>query len=69
MSHLDWRSPSAYGYLSDLDAAGLAWEFLRRNPNYRNDFSQFQQTRAFGAGAEGPSGPARSWGLSFLGRS
>jgi hypothetical protein len=34
----DWRSPAAYAYLNDLDLAGFAWEFLRRNPDYRRNF-------------------------------
>jgi hypothetical protein len=34
----DWRSPAAYAYLNDLDPAGFAWEFLRRNPDYRRNF-------------------------------
>ena len=34
----DWRSPAAYAYLTDLDLAGFAWEFLRRNPDYRRNF-------------------------------
>ena len=69
MPHFDWRSPTAYEHLSDIDAAGLAWELLRRNPDYRNDFSQTDRMRALGAGAEALPGSARSWGLTFLGRS
>ena len=34
----DWRSPAAYAYLTDLDLAGFAWEFLRRNPHYQRNF-------------------------------
>ena len=34
----DWRSPTDYAYLNDLDPAGFAWEFLRRNPDYRRNF-------------------------------
>lgn len=34
----DWRRPSDYDYLKQLDRAGLAWEFLRRNPRYRKEF-------------------------------
>jgi Family of unknown function (DUF6499) len=29
-----WREASAYGYVDDLPADALAWEFLRRNPDY-----------------------------------
>jgi len=34
----EWRSEAAYAYLDDLKPAELAWEFLRRNPNYRRDY-------------------------------
>jgi Family of unknown function (DUF6499) len=34
----DWRSASAYAYLHELNAAELAAEFLRRNPDYRRDY-------------------------------
>jgi hypothetical protein len=33
----DWRSSADYAYLNDLDPAELAWEFLRRNPDYQRD--------------------------------
>jgi len=33
----DWRSSANYAYLNDLDPAELAWEFLRRNPDYQRD--------------------------------
>jgi hypothetical protein len=33
----DWRSAAAYAYLNDLNPAELAWEFLRRNPDYQRD--------------------------------
>ena len=35
---LDWRSAAAYAYLDELNPAGLAWEFLRRNPDYQRDY-------------------------------
>ena len=44
----DWRSASAVETLDRLDRAGFAWEFLRRNPRYRNEYSQIRNgaTRA-----------------------
>src|ERR1700691_3606739 len=36
----DWRSQDSVDALLELDRAGLAWEFLRRNPDYREDFRQ-----------------------------
>ena len=35
---MDWRSQNAGDALKELDRAGLAWEFLRRNPEYREDY-------------------------------
>ena len=32
-----WRTASAYAFLDGLDADGLAWECLRRNPDYQKD--------------------------------
>ena len=33
-----WRSSQAYDYLDELPASDLAWEYLRRNPDYQDDF-------------------------------
>ena len=59
----DWRSPDYVEALKDLDRAGFAWEFLRRNPAYRDDYDRID---------EDPEEPALSpktvggnWGLSF----
>jgi hypothetical protein len=35
----DWRSPEAAAALKDLDRSGLAWEFLRRNPEFREHYA------------------------------
>lgn len=32
-----WRLPAAYRYSLELDGQGLAWEFLRRNPKFRDE--------------------------------
>ena len=39
MSKFDWRSPDTYSDLLDSDAAAFAWEYLRRNPEYRRDYA------------------------------
>ena len=36
-SSANWRSAADYAYVTDLDPAGLAWGFLRRNPEFRTD--------------------------------
>lgn len=33
-----WCQESAYDYFDDLPLEGLAWEFLRRNPDYQRDY-------------------------------
>lgn len=37
----DWRDPSAYTRLDNLEPAAWAWQFLRRNPAYRSDYRWF----------------------------
>ena len=51
----DWRNDADYEYIQDLDAAGLAWECLRRNPAYRGAFPNMTDRDAF------------AWGLRFPG--
>jgi Family of unknown function (DUF6499) len=54
----DWHDASAYDYFDDLDASGLAWECLRRNPRYRAGFPMMDLGLL----------PAGEWGLRFPGR-
>jgi len=45
----DWRDASQYEFVRDLSHRAVAWEFLRRNPEYRKgwlDYKDLQQ-RAF----------------------
>jgi hypothetical protein len=60
----DWRSRAAYDYATTMEAPGLAWEFLRRNPDYRADY-EIARAEA----DDGAAGPARCWGLRFSGGS
>ena len=60
MSKEDWRSPAAYDYAKTLQSAGLAWEFLRRNPEYRADYRT-------AADDDGADAIAAVWGLRFPG--
>ncbi|WP_219619875.1 transcriptional regulator domain-containing protein [Caulobacter flavus] len=57
-----WRSAEAYDYVDDLSAADLAWEYLRRNPDYQSDFQTAPPARDEG------DWPSR-WGLRFPRRS
>ena len=42
MSEFDWRSPEPYAIMQDAEAADFAWEFVRRNPDYRQDHRKLQ---------------------------
>lgn len=53
METADWQPTAAYLYLLHLDRASLAWEYLRRNDDYRREC--IAQT----------TGAAHHWGLSF----
>lgn len=57
-----WRSEEAYDYLDELPAADLAWEYLRRNPDYQRDFQAAQVSDPQGA-------RLARWGLRCPGRS
>lgn len=61
-----WRSADLYEYVEGLTPSELAWEFLRRNPDYQ---SSYQQLVAAGQiSPEAASAFARHWGLHFRGR-
>jgi Proteobacterial transcriptional regulator-like domain len=68
---MDWRLQHAVDALLELDRAGLAWEFLRRNPGYREEFRQTLQRIASGEISEEAAMTefSRRWGLSFRPRS
>jgi hypothetical protein len=38
MSEFDWRSPETYARLQTAEAADFAWECLRRNSDYQDDY-------------------------------
>jgi hypothetical protein len=45
----DWRDASAYpAKADDLSLNGWAWEFLRRSPEYQNDYGYCSQSSDFG---------------------
>ncbi|WP_439575397.1 transcriptional regulator domain-containing protein [Phreatobacter sp.] len=58
-----WRSEAAYDYIDKLTPGDLAWEFLRRNPEYRKSY---QELLANGRLTEDVSREfAEQWGLRF----
>ncbi|WP_456373820.1 transcriptional regulator domain-containing protein [Thiolapillus sp.] len=44
MIHCDWKDPLAYAFCEQLTSAQWAWEFLRRNPDYQQEWQRFWQT-------------------------
>ncbi|WP_367114898.1 DUF6499 domain-containing protein [Devosia sp.] len=60
----DWRDASAYDYVVDLNPSQLAWEFLRRNTSYQDDFQRLGTS----ANTQEVSAFLDKWGLCFRGR-
>ena len=70
MSQSCWRDEDDYQYLDGADRAGIAWEFLRRNADYRTaamarpmPASERRGTVELLSGARSALG----WGLLFRG--
>jgi hypothetical protein len=60
----EWRSEESSGGLKKADAADLAWEWLRRNPDYQRDYMELlSRERASATTAQF----RRKWGLAFPG--
>lgn len=71
----DWRDPTAYTNLHHAGRERMAWEFLRRNPDYQQDYisksAPLSQTARRGvrishAGDASAVEKAHHWGLLFL---
>jgi hypothetical protein len=63
MSPADWRSPAGYEELRSLDAPGIAWEFLRRNPDFERERSSLERAARRGAlNSADADAFARRWG-------
>lgn len=66
MPSSDWRSPAAYGYAHSIPAAGFAWEYIRRDDEYRRDFQRLK--RIPHPDFEARTAFSNRWGLRFRGR-
>lgn len=53
-----WRDPQAYAFVKGAAADAIAWEFLRRNPQYQQDFASSRSAKAMHA-------LRKRWGLQF----
>lgn len=68
MSQSCWRNEADYHYLDGADRSGIAWEFLRRNADYRAAASAQPAPAAERRGTIELLTAARSalrWGLLF----
>lgn len=66
----DWRLQTTERALNRLERQGFAWEFLRRNPDYRSDYDRVRSTPTSRSSASLPHrSVALQWGLRFRARS
>jgi hypothetical protein len=66
MSSDDWRDPANYELLRSLDAPGLAWEYLRRNPEFNVERARLKQEHERDLlTPERAEAFARRWGVRF----
>jgi hypothetical protein len=64
MSAVDWRSEQDYSNLGKAETADIAWEWLRRDTEYEQDFSSLTAAAREGGA---PLQFRDKWGLSFRG--
>ena len=60
---VDWRNKASYAYAAKLTGLGWAWEFLRRNPRFREECAQSQTRAATGGKAPRAIFPPSKWGV------
>lgn len=67
----DWRDEDAYAELERLDRRGFAWEYLRRNPDYRHEWNSNEDAAQIVGGVSVLRAVASAippiWGLRFRG--
>jgi hypothetical protein len=64
MSGVDWRSEEAYANFKNAESMDIAWEWLRRDSLYQEDYQSLERARR----SNGATGVFRlKWGLSFRG--
>ena len=64
-----WQSNATYSYIDHLDVADIAWEWLRRNQEYQNDFARYIRMEGVEAQSAQASSMAERWGVRFPGPS
>ncbi|MFM9857390.1 transcriptional regulator domain-containing protein [Pseudoxanthobacter sp. M-2] len=60
----DWRLQTTERALNRLERQGFAWEFLRRNPDYRSEYDRLRSAPTSRLDASQRSAPPQ-WGLRF----
>ena len=65
MPNTDWRTPATYAHARNISTAGFAWEFLRRDPDYRRDFRRAKASQR--GTVEAQAALTDRWGLRFRG--
>lgn len=63
LDSINWRSPAAYEYTERIPAAGFAWEYLRRDDDYRRAFDSI--THIKDPSTERLDEFSERWGLRF----
>ena len=64
MRNPDWRSADDYRDLLSLDAPGFAWQFLRRNPVFRQEWQTLKATADRGTLSQADADTfAAKWGV------
>ena len=62
-----WRSTADYDYVERLCASDLAWEWLRRNKHYAQDYATLSKAARDDVALK--TALLDKWGLRFRGRS
>jgi hypothetical protein len=66
MSGSDWQSPMTAAKRETLDAAGFAWEFLLRDPDFRREHRRLSRLHALGTLPVAEAAAfAQRWGARF----
>lgn len=63
MLHIEWWHDASYGHIWQLAVSGFAWEYLRRNDEYRHDCQMLALARR--QDLERLESFAHRWGLLF----
>ncbi|MDF3810759.1 MULTISPECIES: DUF6499 domain-containing protein [Rhodopseudomonas] len=63
MLKIDWRQAAPYQHAKVISASGLAWEYLRRDDDYRRAYERVKRRKA--KSAEILEAFSERWGLRF----